>query len=125
MTDTFHALDLMWTMLAIGGGAFSIMNVYEAWIDKQTLPKDGRRAHAIVAAVAVRVEIARLGIQAIFAAIGIAAMTLTNAPADLPVRQGIARVAIEWGLIVAAALVAYQSVENRRMRVLLLGERKD
>lgn len=123
MNDTVHVLEALWTTIAVVGGVFSVANVYDAWIDRGVVPPKDRRG--IIANTAVRVETARLGIQSICLAIGLVAMTLPEPPPDLPVRQGVAKFVIEWGLIGIVMLVGYQSVENRRMRRRLLGERRD
>ncbi len=110
-------IEIAWTVIAVIGGFFSAFNLRDAIRDLDALggQRNGRR---LIAEVQIRLEAARLTIQAIFATIGVIAMFLPDPPpiSELPPSQAAATVVIRWGLIVASSLVMFQSIENRRLR---------
>lgn len=115
-------IEIVWTLVAVAGAGFSLFNVNDAIKDvryARDTPGNGSR---IVAWASLRVESARLVIQLIYALIGVFAMLLPEIPdqLDQPWDQVAIGAAIRWGLLLSGALIFYQSVENRRMRVLLL-----
>ena len=115
-------IEIVWTAVALIGGAFSIYNVRDAIKDVRALPTNVQNGRRIVAWASLRVEMARLTIQTIFAVIGFLAMLVPEVPdsTELPTAQAVAGAAFRMGLLLSGALLAYQSMENRRMRTLLL-----
>lgn len=115
-------IEVLWTLVALGGAAFSLYNVRDAARDYRATAhiKNGRRW---IAASQVRVEVARLAIQLIFLAIGVLAMFLPSPPdAVLSTLQVVTGAVFRWGLIVSGLLLLYQSVQNYTLRRILRDE---
>lgn len=115
---TVADIEILVTLLAVVGAALSILNVRDAVGDLKAMhgkgPQNGRWA---IARTSVHVEVARLVIQAIFAFIGVLAMLLPDADLGRLSWQAATTVIVtRWGIVICVALVAYQSLENRRMR---------
>lgn len=116
-------MEIVWTLIAIAGAAFSVYNVRDSLADLSALGKriNGRRK---VALVALKTEMARLAIQTIFIAIGIAAMTVPEQPdqLDQPANVAITGMLIRWGLVISGALIAWKSWMVFRLRRQLLDD---
>lgn len=120
---TASDIELLWTLLALVGLVFSVVNLREAWIDYRVLCKarvsNGR---LVLAKALVKSEGARALKQIIFMAIGGLALWLPEAPPhSLPLKLDIAGFLIRWGLISASGLTTYQSYLAYRVRTLLMG----
>jgi hypothetical protein len=115
-------IEVMWTLIAAVGLAFSLYNMREATSDAATLRERGiANGRRILATTNVLAESARLAKQTIFLLIGIVAMFLPEVAnsADLPTVQMLAGIFIKWGLIVASLLTTFQSYLGFRARRLL------
>jgi hypothetical protein len=112
-------IEIVWTLIAIFGGAFSIHNLKESITDRKVLKTAGiENGRMLLANVQVKAESCRLIIQTIFLGIGLSAMTFKDSPdqVDLPLRLVLFSFFIQWGLIVAALLIAYKSYLGWRVR---------
>lgn len=114
-------IEVVWTIIAAIGLAFSIYNLRDAWRDYQALGvlANGRRAIAILS---LKMEGTRIFIQTLFVAIGIAAMTVQDPPDQLqrPWNVIVLSTLFRWGLVVAGILIMYQSYANYQVRKKLL-----
>jgi uncharacterized integral membrane protein len=119
-------IELLWTAIAVVGLGFSAWNIREAWCDLRALKRMGvNSAREILAHNHLTGEIIRGIILAIFAVIGVLAMTLPEVPDQLhqPTRYVIFGAVFRWGLILASALLVTKSIlewlERRQLSVIL------
>lgn len=125
---TVADIEILFTTMAGVGLVFSIFNIIDAWHDRQALKEAGVvNGRMPLAEVALRVEIARAAVQTIFTTIGLLAMTLpeTDNEVDGPWNVVLTGIVFRWGLITAALLIFFQSIENRRLRQYLRSTRYD
>ena len=111
---TISDIEILWVVGNLAGVVFSSVNARQAALDLRATntltTANGRRREAVRS---LRVEIARIAIQAIFLAIGIGAMTFPDPQnVDMPLHIVVYGALFRWGLIICSWLVTYQSVEN-------------
>lgn len=121
---TVSDIEILWTIIGAVGVMFSAFNLRDARIDKRVLADagivNGRR---IIARFAVRAELARLVIQAIFVTIGVLAMLQTDPPnAALNKLQIVTSAVSRVGLVIAELLVLFKSIDGYMTRKLLQGD---
>lgn len=115
-------IEVVWTLIALAGFALSIYNVRHAQRDRVWL----RNLHADpngrgkIATTQLCLELARGVVQVIFAAIGVLAMLVPDAPpTHLPLAYVLLGAFFRWGMIVSSTLITWQSYLNYRLRVTL------
>lgn len=116
---TVGDIEILFTGVALVGFLFSALNIKDAVDDVQALTRAGLvNGRMPIAQTAVRVEFARLTIQAVFILIGALAMTIPESVDELDRPWNVVALGItfRWGLILAGALVMFQAIENRRLR---------
>lgn len=112
-------IEIMWTLLALGGAFFAIFNLIESHQDLAALKdRDITDGRFKIAKTGLRAEIARLTIQIINATIGIMAMTYPDPPSTIheSLRDTIFRFFFTWGFIFSATLLSLQSYWNYSLR---------
>ena len=115
MSSTVTWPEIIWTCTAIAGFAVCYWALYDAIADRNYLHALGLNgAREIVAGASIRTEALQVIIQAIFTAIGIAAMV--TAPADPGQSVTPLSVIVAGGLIVAAVLLVVKALFDRRDR---------
>lgn len=117
-------IELVWTIISVVGLGFGAFNLKDALGDLKALNmagiKNGRR---IIAKFAIRQEILRMTMQAIFACIGILAMFLPEPPSEpLTTKEAFVGFLIRWGLIVSATIVLTKSIDGYITRHRLTGD---
>lgn len=116
---TISDIEIVWVTIAVIGLFLAIWNFKNALSDKRALKvaniKNGR---TILARANLLSEATRIVIQSIFVGIGIGAMTLADPPdqLDLPLRQTIISALVRWGILIAAALLVFNSGIARWVR---------
>jgi hypothetical protein len=77
-------IEVLWTLIALGGACFSIYNLRGALRDRSALIRAGlRNGRRAVANAQCRLEWSRLVCQAIFFAVGVMSMLLPDPPAQI------------------------------------------
>jgi hypothetical protein len=112
-------IEIVWTLIAGIGLAFSIFNVREAFADRAALKLAGvKNGRKMIADEGLLQELARTVIQAIFLTIGLLAMTYPDPPdvSDRPWNLVLIGIVFRWGLIISASLIMLKSFGAWRLR---------
>lgn len=115
---TVSDIEILITLIALVGIVFGVYNIRDAWKDRRKIVIakvfNGRR---LIANFAVRGEIARVYMQSVFAALGLLAMTLPEAPVqNQPLKIVIFGAIFRWGLISVTAVCLFKSIDSWRVR---------
>lgn len=115
---TVSDIEIMWMVINGLGLSFSLYNLWENWKDFNSASKvRTRNGRYVLALAAVKIELARTLILTILLTLGVLSMTLPDTPTDLlTTQQLLITIFFKWGLMVSAALIAYQSYLNREAR---------
>jgi len=112
-------IEILWTLIALGGLVFSIYNIREAFNDVAALKlrkiKNGRMK---IAMVGLKAELGRAIIQTIFLAVGILAMNFQDPPVQIhePFKVALFRFVFQWGFILSGLILALKSYWNFQLR---------
>lgn len=115
-------VEIIWVVVAFVGLIYSLLNVQDSLGDRKFLDDNritnGRRA---LAKYQLMAEILRAGMQLIFFAIGVAAMTLPEIhnSADLPTHELVIRVLLTYGLVASSIMLTIKSYLGFRVRNIL------
>lgn len=115
---TVSDIEILWTLIALGGMGFGVYNIRDAWLDRKAIISKGtRNGRRRIATFAVRGEAARTYMQTIFALIGVLAMLLPEAPTPgLPIKLVIFGAVFRWGLITVALVCLLKSIDSWYLR---------
>lgn len=116
---TVGDIEIAFTLISVIGIWFSAYNTREALEDLATVKsRSVGNGRLPLAQGGLQVEMARLVILIIFAAMGVAAMLLPERADELdaPWRYVVAGILFRWGLLTVAVLVMLQSAVNRNVR---------
>lgn len=119
-------IEILFTVLASVGAAFSIFSTVEAIRDYGAITSAGiSNGRRLLAWTSVHSETARLIIQLIFLTLGVLAMFLPEVPPQihLPTLQFVFGEVFRWGLITASGLLMYKSILSHVVRQHLRRER--
>lgn len=120
---TIEDIEILWTLLAMGGLGLASVLLYSAYGDYRAVKRQGiRNGRRVLAVLAVQTETLRAVIQAIFLAIGVAAMFVPSPVGDRPHSAVVVGILIRWGLIVASVCLSYKSYLTWRARKRILEE---
>lgn len=122
---TVEDIEVLWTVIALAGLVYSVINFGEAHKDLQVIKArsihNGRR---IIARAALWSEGFRAIIQAIFFLTGVTVLFLPSPPTSYhqPTAQVVAGILIRWGFIVSSVLLTAKAYLARRVRQLLTAD---
>lgn len=111
-------IEILWTLIAVVGMVYSLINFRESWLDWKLLRKiRGYDARRIVACSAMQAEGIRAAIQGFYITIGVYAMFIPETPtAHLPLRYVIFGALFRWGFVISSLLLTYKSYLGARLR---------